>query len=311
MLASVFNKTRPINYIILTLLVVFFYSIFVDKSFFLSGDTYQLISKVGILILLLLMIYLAQFIVSRNRLANDTGYVPLIFVSFLLLFPTSFENSRVVIASFFILLALRRIFSLHSLKESKEKIFDASLWICIASLFHFWSILYLILLFYAIASFGSKDYRNWIIPVISFFGAFVFLSLYLLINKESYYNWIIQKVQVSFDFMYFENVYQNIALAVFVSIALLYFLSQLTSLSSKPYNMQNVYKKVILAFVIGVLIYVVSQEKNNGMLLFTFFPLAILGANYIFSIPQNWRKEANTYSIFGIGFFFYLMQLIL
>jgi len=311
MLASIFSKTRPINYIILTLLVVCFYSMFIDKGFLTTWNTYQFVSKAGILVLLLMMIYLSQFIVSRNRLVNDTAYVPLIFVSFLCLFPTSFENVRVVISGFFIMLALRRIFSLHSLKQSKEKIFDASLWICIASLFHFWSILYLILLFYAIASFGSKDYKNWIVPIIAFFGAFVFLSLYLLVNNETYYDWIIEKTQVSFNFMYFENVYQNIALAVFVSIALLYFFSQFTALSSKPYNMQNTYKKVMLSFLIGVAIFVISQDKNNGMLLFTFFPLAVLGANYIFSIPQNWRKEANAFSILGIGVFFYLMQLIL
>jgi hypothetical protein len=45
------------------------------------------------------------------------------------------------------LLALRRLISLQSMKASKEKIFDASLWVFIASLFHFWSILFIVLIF--------------------------------------------------------------------------------------------------------------------------------------------------------------------
>lgn len=311
MLASIFSKTRPINYIMLTLLIVTGYGLFIGLDFSIEWTTFEIIKRGGVLVLLLLMMYISQFIVSRNRLVDDSAYVPLIFTSFLFIFPTSFENVRVIVASYFILLALRRIFSLHSLKQSKEKLLDASLWICFASLFHFWSILYFILLFYAIAFFGAKDYRNWIIPLVSFLGASIFLSLYLLIQEVHFIDWWTERVQISFDFMYFDNVYQNIALAVFVSIALLYAVSQALAIKSKPYNMQNTYKKIILSFLIGAVIYVVSAEKSKGLLLFTFFPLAILGANYIESIPQRWRKEANVYSVFCIGLFFYLMQLFI
>lgn len=311
MLASIFSKTRPINYIMLTLLIVTGYSLFIGLDFSMEWTTFEIIKRGGVLLLLLLMMYISQFIVSRNRLVDDSAYVPLIFTSFLFIFPTSFENVRVIVASYFILLALRRIFSLHSLKQSKEKLLDASLWICFASLFHFWSILYFILLFYAIAFFGAKDYRNWVIPLVSFLGASIFLSLYLLIQEVHFIDWWTERVQISFDFMYFDNIFQNIALAVFVSIALLYAVSQALAIKSKPYNMQNTYKKIILSFLIGAVIYVISADKSNGLLLFTFFPLAILGANYIESIPQRWRKEANVYSIFLIGVFFYLMQLFI
>ncbi|WP_353160335.1 DUF6427 family protein [Myroides odoratus] len=311
MLASIFSKTRPINYIMLTLLIVTGYSLFIGLDFSMEWTTFEIIKRGGVLVLLLLMMYISQFIVSRNRLVDDSAYVPLIFTSFLFIFPTSFENVRVIVASYFILLALRRIFSLHSLKQSKEKLLDASLWICFASLFHFWSILYFILLFYAIAFFGAKDYRNWVIPLVSFLGASIFLSLYLLIQEVHFIDWWTERVQISFDFMYFDNIFQNIALAVFVSIALLYAVSQALAIKSKPYNMQNTYKKIILSFLIGAVIYVISADKSNGLLLFTFFPLAILGANYIESIPQRWRKEANVYSIFLIGVFFYLMQLFI
>lgn len=311
MLASIFSKTRPINYIMLTLLIVTGYSLFIGFDSSIEWTTFEIIKRGSVLLLLLLMMYVSQFIVSRNRLVDDSAYVPLIFTSFLFVFPTSFENVRVIVASYFILLALRRIFSLHSLKQSKEKLLDASLWICFASLFHFWSVLYFILLFYAIAFFGAKDYRNWIIPLVALLGASIFLSLYLLIQDVHFLDWWSDRVQVSFDFMYFDNVFQNIALAVFVSIALLYAVSQALAIKSKPYNMQNTYKKIILSFLIGAVIYIISADKSNGLLLFTFFPLAILGANYIESIPQRWRKEANVYSIFVIGLFFYLMQLII
>jgi len=312
MLASIFSKTKPINYIILTLLILIIsvLYLFIDQEH-LIWTRFEVVKRSVLIGMLLLMMYLSQFIVTRNRLVKDNAYVPLLFVSFLMLFPTVLGHSRVIVSSFFIMLALRRLFSLHSLKQSKEKVFDASLWIFVAGLFHFWSVLYFLLLFFAITFFGSKDYRNWFIPIIAFFTVSVFLFLYLLINEISYIDWFWSKCKISFDFMYFENVYQNIALAIFVSISLLFFVSQATSISSKPYNMQSTYKKMLLSFLIGVAIYVISADKNNGTLLFTFFPLSLLGANYIENLPQAWRREAVVYSVFFIGLFFYIAQIIL
>jgi hypothetical protein len=54
----------------------------------------------------------------------------------LILFPSVFNNSNLLVANFFLLLAIRRMISLQTLKAPKEKIFDASIWIFIASLFH-------------------------------------------------------------------------------------------------------------------------------------------------------------------------------
>jgi hypothetical protein len=311
MLASIFSKTKPINYIILTILIVVSYSLCVGINQNISWTGYEIAKKSVLLILLLLTMYLSQWIVSRNRLVNDNAYVPLLFVSFLLLFPSVLVHTKVIISNYFVILALRRIFSLHSLKQSKEKIFDASFWIFVASLFYFWSILFIILVLFAIAYYGIKDYKNWVIPFLALFCVMIFLSLYLGFSGENYIEWFLTKSRISFDFLYFENIYQNIALAVFTSIALLYFITQLFSIKTKSYNMQNMHKKMILSFVIGVVIYIISSDKNNGVLMFTFFPLAVLGANYIERIPQNWRREANIYTIFFIGVFFWIAQLIL
>ena len=43
--------------------------------------------------------------------------------------------------------------------------------------------------------------------------------------------------------------------------------------------MQSSYKQVYFAFLLAVGIYVFSANKSNDLLLYTFAPLAILGAN--------------------------------
>lgn len=311
MLASLFSKTKPINYVILTILLVF---TFVSYQFYnqkVPSTGYEIFKTVTTLGFLVLSLILTQFIVQKNRLVKDNAYVPLLYVSFLIMFPTTLLNVKVVIANFFILLALRRLFSLHSLKSPQEKLFDASLWILVAALFHFWSLFFLVLLFFAVAFYVGRDYRNWFIPVIALLAVFIFLSIYLILVGETYSEWIQSKIAISLDFTNFSNVYENIALAVFTSIALLFFFTEVVNLKSKQFNMQSSYKKIIIAFLIGVAVYVVSEDKNNGSILFTFFPLAVLGSNYIEIIPQKWRKEFVVYGVLGLSFFFYFSQLFL
>lgn len=312
MLASIFSKTKPINYIILTILLVFSFVIYQITD--VSTDDLSLkgfVLKSVELLILLQMMYLSQFVVSRNRLVRGNAYVPLLFVSFILFFPSVLNNMPLLASNYFIMLALRRIYSLHSLKQSKEKIFDASLWIFVASLFHFWSILFLVLLFVAIVGFVQKDHRNFVIPLIAFFTVFVGLSIYLITQDITYSQWFLSSSEVSFDFMYFQNVFQNLSLAVFVSVALLFFVAELMALPLKAYNMQSTYKKMLLTFLIGIAVYILSNDKNNGMLIFSFFPLAILGANYVDRISQKWIKEVVIYSVFLLGVVFYIGQIIL
>lgn len=310
MLASLFSKTKPINYILVSVLLGLAFVLFQFMHLEVTS-LYSLLKTIGVLGIFVFTVFLIQFIVLRNRLVSDNAYVPLLFLCFILMFPNVMLNARLVVANFFILLALRRLYSLHSLKSPQEKLFDASLWILVATLFHFWSIFYIILLFYAVASYVSRDYKNWLIPFIALFVVFIFLSVYLILMDETYLEWIQTKTVISLDFTQFDNLFINLSLAVFASIALLFFFAELIHFKKKQFNMQSSYKKVILSFVIAVAIYIVSSGKNEGSLLFTFFPLAILGSNYIEMVPQNWRKEAIVYSVLGIATFFFVSQLVL
>ena len=117
------------------------------------------------------------------------------------------------------------------------------------------------------------------------------------------------EINTSFNFSYFENIYQNIALAVFSSVALLFFSTQITEVQNKPLNQQSTYKKILFAFLLGVLIYVLSDHKNNSYLIFSLAPLAILGANFIETIKTNWMKETTLYLLVFVSITMFLLQL--
>lgn len=309
MLTNLFSKSRPINYILITiaLLLVYLVNLFTDFSW--STSSFSLVNKIILFLVLGLSVFVVQFITFKNQLANQNLYSLFFYTCFFILFSTILDNNEVIVANFFVLLALRRIFSLHSLRDVKQKIFDGAFLILIASLFHFWSILFIILLYFAILWFVSEDYRNWFIPFISLFSVSILFYTYTLYADISFIEYWKNHAEVSFDFTYFENVYQNIALALFTSIACLFAFSQVLELRNLPINAHAVYNKILVCFLIGVAIYVLSDHKMNSLLVYTFFPLSILGANYMERLAKNWMKELTLVSVLGISIWIFITQL--
>jgi len=308
MIASLFSKTRPINYALVLIMLFscfFLYQFQVPTVNFTTGD---LFSKIFVFLLLLLSFFLVNFISLKNALTQNDNYAILLFLVFILLFPSVLNNIKIVLSNVFLLLALRRLISLKTLSSSKEKIFDASFWIFLSAIFHFWSILYIILVFISIIFHSGKEYKNWILPFVSFLCVWI---LYIATSLFLFGNYSINKAvfQVSFNFFDFKDVYQNMALSLFVSISVLFFASQTIDYQNKPLNMQSSYKQVYFAFLLAVGIYVFSANKSNDLLLYTFAPLAILGANMFEKMENSIYKEVSLYLLLGVGLFFFFVQL--
>ena len=291
MLASVFSKSRPVNYVIIAVALLVCYFLYIFKDDYWAGHFYLIVQKIGLLLLLAGSLFLANFITRRNALSKANTYAMFLFMLFLVLFPTILVNTNIIISNFLLLLALRRLISLQSLITPKEKIFDASFWIFMAALFHFWAILFIVLVFISIIFHVSRDYRNWVIPFIAFFAVAVIYFMVAISPGMHLLKTMQEQISVSFDFTYFENIYQNIGLAVFSAIAVLFAFMEVVSLPNKPLNMQSSYKKIVFAFFIGVAVYVLSAGKNNSFLAFTFAPLAVMGANYLESQENKWFTE--------------------
>jgi hypothetical protein len=291
MITSVFKKSTPLNYSLVVFLILVFFLMyqFQDLSWVQSGIL--IFQKAGLLTILLASVFITNFIVKKNGLCKDSSYTIFFYFLFLIFFPSVLDNQNLIFANFFILLALRRLISLQSLKASKEKIFDASLWIFIASLFHFWCILFIVLVFISIVFHVSRDYRNWILPFIALFVTsllFLLFSLFFGINPIDF---ITKIATTNFEIDYFTNNYQNGALSIYVSVALFFIVSMFLSLSNRPLLLHTSFKKIIASFFIGVIIFIISSNKSNDLLVFTFAPLAIMATSHIEVAQEKLKQE--------------------
>ena len=309
MITSVFKKSTPINYSLMIILVLSFFFLYQFQAHQWSNSLLEVGKKVGLLLIILGSFFLSNFIVKKNGLTKDSGYTTLFYLILMLIFPSIWNNYNLILSNFFILLALRRLVSLQNLNAPKEKIFDASLWIFAASLFQFWAILFFFIVYFSIIFHVSRDYRNWLLPFIAFFtSVIIFLFYALLIDKSLLSNYL-EKRTIYLELDYFQNDFQNIALSVFAVFVAFFISTAIFSLTNKPLNLQSTYKKILFSFFIGIIIFIISPNKSNDMLIFTFFPLSVMATNYIEYNKYKIQKEIVLSVSIILALFCFYMQL--
>jgi hypothetical protein len=309
MITSVFNKSTPLNFSLVVFLILMFFIIYQIQDLSWTNSALMIFEKVGLLSVLLASIFIENFVSKKNGLSKDSSYAILFYLLFLLFFPSILDNVNLVFSNFFILLALRRLISLQSLTASKEKIFDASLWIFTASLFHFWSIIFIILVFISIMFHVARDYRNWILPFIAFLAVGVIFALFALVFQINGVEYINRSVKTSFEINYFTNNYQNAALSIYVTVALFFVVSMFATLSNRPLVLHSSFKKIIASFFIGVLVFLVSSSKSNDLLIFTIAPLAMMATAHIELRQLKLKQEMVLVVLIACSLFAFFSQL--
>ena len=309
MITSVFKKSSIVNYsLIVTLLAVFFF-LYQTSDSIIGNQNKGFIRTVTLFLVVLASFFLVNFTVKKNNLTKDSSYTILFFLLFLLIFPSIFVNFRFLFANFFLLLAIRRLISLQTLKAPKEKLFDASMWIFIASLFHFWCILFILLVYISIIFHVSRDYRNWLLPFVAFFATLLLFVAAALIFDKSWIPQLISQTKTNFELDYFTNNYQNIALSFFVVTALYFVVLMIFSLTNKPLILQASFKKMLFGFFIGVTVFLISPEKNNTLLIFTFLPLSVMCTSSIESSQSKRYQEIVLLLLIAGSFLCFFSQL--
>jgi hypothetical protein len=110
----------------------------------------------------------------------------------------------------------------------------------------------------------ARDYRNGYCHLLPFaVGTLFALSSILLTSAH----WNINSSVKPALKLIISNNYQNGALSIYATVAL--FFVMFATLSSRPMVTHASFKKIIASFFIGVLIFLVSSNKSNDLLIFT------------------------------------------
>lgn len=307
MLTSFFSNSKPFHFIVVSLLLFAgcFVYIFQDynEAINYSALAISFFQSFVFFILFLLL----RFIIKKNRLTQSNSYALFIFCCFILATPILFKESNTVFSLLFLLLALRRILSLTSKKSIEKKILDASIWITIAALFYFWSILFFIVLFIAVIQLASKNYRLVFIPFVGFFSIFILTTVYQLIVNDTLWWFLEYLPQIGFDFSYYYSLPLFIPSIFLVLLGLFGIFYKTINFSNTPLKEKSKYWILIFSLLVGIVLIILTDHKNGSELIFLFAPISIFTAMFIEKINKKWIGEVLLWLLMVMPILIYIL----
>ena len=286
MISSIFEKTKPINFIIvLVFLFLFYWSV----QFYLLDYTFtdiEIVPSIVVLTILLFSVFVVDFVVKRNKLTGTNSFAILFFTMLFVVFPETLGDSNAVFTSFFLLLAMRRLLSIKSLKNIKLKIFDSGLWICISSIFYEWSILYLLLVFAAIYIYDPKNIRNWLVLLSVAFCFFMILYGVSVLLDEASFMKNHYDFAINYDAIFPIKWWSSLKLSLYALLNMVLAFSTFIHLGKAGMGKVIIMRLIALSFLIGLVVNFLVTSENTSAIMITFFPSVIFIVNYLESIKK-------------------------
>lgn len=302
MIANFFNKTKPINFLVLAFLVLIIFLITLINKNTEPLNLYFFIKNGLFLFFAILIVFVLNFIIRKNSLTEDNSFAIFFYILLTGFFPNSFISEGIYVSNFILLFAFRRIYSLRTSIEIKEKIFDGAFWIGIASLFHMGSLVYLILVFAAIVIFRKIEWRNFIIPIVGLLTPIFLSYTYLLAfdDLDRFYDLWTLNFDLSMAAYNSSRFLIPMALIGLLSLIAIYPTTKRSLLAKIDFK--ATWSLLITHIGISLLLILTSANKNGSELIYLFFPISVLFANYMQVINRYWLKELVIY-IFILTFF--------
>lgn len=291
MITSIFNKSKPINFIIVFFITVLAFLTARTNLITESITPIFVLKETAIFFICVITILVFNFIVTKNSLTKSNNYEILFFSLFLLTLVQTTSNTNILISNFFILLGLRRIISLRSQKSIKNKLFDAALWIAVASLFYFWAIIFFVVVILSLFFYSDNNLRHWIIPYIGLATVFSIAVGISIIIYNDYFQIFNASRSISYDFSSYNSIKYIAAITMLISFGVWSSMFYLQNIKKQKKDLRASFKIVIVAAIVAFIIALLAPEKNGSEFLFLFAPLAIIITNYIQTIEDKWFKE--------------------
>ena len=137
----------------------------------------------------------------------------------------------------------------------------------------------------------TKDYRNYILPIIAFFTVAIILLFFTLLFDMDLEKHLQKNIEIYSELDYFVSSSQHIVFSIYVSVAIFFVLSMLFTLSNRPSITRGSFKKMLVTFLIGVIVFLISNNKANDFLTLTFPSLAIMASAYFEYIQDKLKLD--------------------
>ncbi len=308
MFIGFFKNNKPSSFILLPLfaLALWILGFFIEQGAAVkySMPLYEIVIKpinqihfVATLIAFLLIIaeaFLLNYTVNENEILTKPSFLPALFyIVFMSNDSTLLMLHPLLFANFFLLLALYKLIHSYRKESAFSNAFDAGIFLSIAILFYFPSIVFLPLLGVGFVLFRPFNWREWVISFIGILVPFVFVFTYyfwydkigdwwnikiFFPDRPEQFKWTISK---SYYFM----------LSVSLVILLFSFWKLFTdSLESSQKNRKGILL-LLWFFAFALISVLIKPEVSIRSFSALAIPASVFTANYFLKIKKGWWAE--------------------
>ncbi len=247
----------------------------------------------------LLMVVLQAFfltsVINRQGVLRDSSHLPaLLYVVLMSCFPEQLSFNPLLFANFFIIVFLNSLFNFYRSDTAVFEVFDAGLFIGLASLFY-WPCLFLFPLTLAsLFVLRPFEWREWLVSFIGvilpflFFGTILFWFDMLSLNS-------IRSILEPFYKVQFSTAYNgtyiilSAILAVIVIASLWRFSNDLNTFAKL--RTRKFLAIIVWFFLFAGLSYLVASKRTMIGLSFLAIPLSVIISNYFLSLKNQILAE--------------------
>jgi hypothetical protein len=291
MLANFFEKTKPINSLLVGLLFCagFFLYAFRIHSLEISPKIFFIWG--GYFFSSFFFLLLSGFVSFQKKAVEQSLFIPLFVVLLFGMFPQVYQPNGILFLVFVLMLCYRKMTSLDQKGGELSKLFDSGLLMGVALVFCNWTLLYLVVLYSAIFLFGKVSFRNLLAPLFGLLlPSFFFFSYCFLFDQlEYFFAQFLFEFSVDFDFYSSQKLWTPLKICLFLSLFSVIFNFRKIIVISDKFRLN--YVLVLVAFVMGLGIIALTPHKNGTEFLFVLLPTSILIAQLVESISKIWLRD--------------------
>lgn len=249
---------------------------------------YEVVSAVLAGILVFVQALLVNYTVNEHKITSRKNYLTgLLFIFCVSFFKEALLLTPAGIALTFLIIATARIFSIIKKEKPYAAIFDTGFLIAIASLFYFPSIVFLVFIFWGLATVRPFAYREWAIALLGFLAPFsIAFTFYFFTGTDfalPYHNGWFR----NFHFSKLQWIQLGILLfLILVSLFLLPNVLYSTVIQVRKFSsiLSSFYLFAILAFFL-------QSQVSIAHAVFIAFPLSVISCMILLQMKRNLIPE--------------------
>ncbi|TXK72545.1 DUF6427 family protein [Mesonia sp. HuA40] len=290
MLTSFFKNSKPINFLVLLVLLLVQY-LAVQKIEVEGSQTWlnYLLPVVGFLGLVVAFLYL-NAVVKTKAFAQKNTYAVLIFVLGIICFYPIFNDHQALLAYGFWMIALRILFGMQDVQHFGKKLFDLSFFLVIAATFNPQLYIYLLFAYLSILFFSPNQITHYFIPILACLAVWLIVMAISLLGYDDTRLLLWPEWTINFDWNNDLNFIFPLGLMGF--LLLLGFFGLLAAIQKSQSSQKIYYRLVLLLLMFGGFMAVFQEQFLIQNFIYLFLPLVLMASIWVTQTKTKWKSES-------------------